>query len=177
MNLVLCGMPGCGKTYLGSLVAHAWRCSFIDTDRQIEEVYEMLHGRRLSCREIRLQEGDSLFRSLESEVVHSLAEVQDSVIALGGGALRCNASIDLLKKRGRLLYLQAAPETLLARLKARQPLPSFLDPNAIEESFAELCSKRIPIFASCCDLILDVEGCDGDALIKSICSWRNGDGQ
>lgn len=157
MNVILCGMPGSGKSYLGALVAEKMGRIFVDTDTLVMAEYCKRHQRQVSCREIRVEGGDELFRVLESEIILSLEGVQEMVIATGGGVLLSKNNIPMLKSLGTLFYLKASPKLLLERLKNRKYLPSFLNPKDIEGSFTALMEQRLHKYEQYCDFCIDVE--------------------
>lgn len=135
MNVLLCGLPGCGKTYFGRLAALQFNGSFIDTDQLIETKFQS------SCRNIVLHRGEPYFRSIEREVLLSLKEVNSTVIALGGGALCLEENIPFLRALGWIIYLKSS--------RLRKPLPPHL-----QEKTAKL---RIPIYEQACHQVVDVE--------------------
>ena len=141
MNVILCGMPGSGKSHLGKKAAQELNCHFIDTDRIIEQ-----RG-HTSCAEIVLKNGESYFRELERRVICELEGVQNTVIALGGGALSSKEIIYFLRKLGILIYLIVPLSAL------KKPLPSFLKDRTYEEVFEE----RHLIYKQACHLSGDRE--------------------
>lgn len=72
MNIILCGLPGCGKSTLGKKIAPLYQFDFIDTDLSIEELYKAKTGREFLVREIYKKEGVRFFRQLEKQVIASL---------------------------------------------------------------------------------------------------------
>ncbi len=150
MNIILCGMPGSGKSYFGAIAAEQLNLPFIDTDLLVVSHYSTSYYKQASCREIRLKEGESFFRHLESQVIKGLQAIQSSVIAVGGGALCANENVEILKNLGEMIYLKVAPHILLKRLMSRNPLPSYLDPANIEDSFEALLEQRTPLYEQHC---------------------------
>jgi shikimate kinase len=152
LNIIFCGLPSSGKTSLGALLAKQLQWSFIDTDRLIEA----LHPEPLSCREIYLKIGEEGFRALEKRAIASLIGSYHSVIATGGGALLDPENRRILKSLGRMIYLQASPQTLLERLKSRK-LPATLDSQNLIRSWENLCQQRLPLYEQTCDLTLNTD--------------------
>ena len=142
MNIVLFGIKGSGKTTIGKLLAKKLGKAFIDTDRLIEEVYQVNRQKKMSCRQIYEEVGPVTFRALEYEVVQSLQDVQKSVIAVGGGVMLLHENVEALKKRSHLVYLVFDREPLKKRVLAKDPLPAFLDPNSPEASFDKMYDER-----------------------------------
>ena len=142
MNVILFGMKGCGKTTFGRKLAKKLNRAFIDTDLLIEDFYELNRGKKLTSHQIYEEIGPAGFRFLESEVIQSLQDVQNSVVAVGGGAMMQIDNVEALKKTGLLIYLILDKETLKKRSLEGAELPAYLDPKDPERSFELLYSQR-----------------------------------
>lgn len=175
MTLVLCGLPGCGKTTVGTLIAALQNRPFGDTDRLLESHYEKAMGKKLSCREILLNEGESFFRQLEHAILVKLTEEQvkePMVLATGGGILSTSRNVDLLRSMGTLIYLRERSDVLLGRI-LRNGVPSYLDSKAIAPSFAALVNQRTPIYEAACHISVDTTGLSPDAVASKIIEMVN----
>ncbi|HEV8051304.1 MAG TPA: shikimate kinase, partial [Parachlamydiaceae bacterium] len=106
-------------------------------------------------REITLKEGESFFRKLENEAVKSLADVKNSLIAIGGGTLCLPENIELLRNLGWLVYLKTPSELLLERLMNRSKLPSYIEPENAGHSFKQLLNQRLPLYEQNCHYCID----------------------
>ena len=106
-NIVLIGMPGCGKTTIGKAVAEELNMSFIDTDDEI--VKEA--GKDIP--RIFDETGEDGFRELESKIIYRISAVQGAVIATGGGAILRQRNIDLLKENGIIVFIDRPLEKLV----------------------------------------------------------------
>lgn len=111
-NIVLVGMMGAGKTYIGGklakLLAHF---SYVDTDIEIEK------NTNLSIPEIFEQHSEAYFRKLESETIKEFSKNRNQIISVGGGAFKNVKNIDALKENGLIFYLKAPAEELFERIK------------------------------------------------------------
>lgn len=140
-NIVLIGMPGCGKTTIGKELAMALNMEFIDTDEQIVEK----DGRPIP--QIFSESGESYFRDLETQVILETAKRQNCVIATGGGAVLRKINADMLKENGRVYFLDAPLEALLPT--DDRPLSSNradLERRYTEryDIYCSTCHRRIP---------------------------------
>ena len=136
-NIVLIGMPGCGKTTVGSALTKQLGRKLIDTDTMITEATGMTPS------EIFGQEGESGFRCLESEAVRKASAETGCIIATGGGAVLRRENVDALRKNGRLYYLDRGLESLIPT----PDRPTASSAEAIRKRYEE----RHGIYESCAD--------------------------
>ena len=144
-NLILFGYKGSGKTHCGYLLAQDLRSNFIDTDQWVEGLYEKEFHEKLNCRQISLKIREEGFRKLEERVIDSIEGVNNSVIAVGGGAVLNSENCLKLRKLGKLVYLEVDKVTIKQRI-FNNGIPSFLDPNDPEKSFEEMYDERKSIY-------------------------------
>lgn len=165
MNIILYGYQGAGKTHFGSLLAKKLNLNFIDTDSLVASLYETATGKKISVREIFQSVGESSFRGMEQEAVHSLQNVTHSVIAAGGGIVLSRHNIDALQKLGPLVFLDVEKEILLKRMQEKE-IPAFVDPMNPEESFARIYEHRRTLYESipCSKVVIDGQKKDEDVL-------------
>lgn len=168
MNIVLFGIKGCGKTTFGRMLAKERGCAFIDTDLLIEEIYQINRQKKLTCRQIYEEVGPITFRSLEYEVVQSLQDVRNSVIAVGGGAMLLYENIEALQKNSHLIYLYFERERLKNRVLSQDPLPAFINPNDPEASFDKMYDEREDFYQKVGAEKVDVTEMEDSAVIKRI---------
>jgi shikimate dehydrogenase len=105
-NIVLIGMPGCGKSTIGKIIAEITGRSFIDTDTVIGE----LTGKHPA--EIIRESGEDAFRDIETQAVREISKRSGIVIATGGGIVKRSENIPLLRQNGRIIYLNCPTDEL-----------------------------------------------------------------
>lgn len=167
MTLVLFGFKGCGKTHYGKLIATQLHLPFIDTDHLIEQLYPPL-----SCRQIVLEKGASFFRQLEKKAIQSLKNIENAIIAVGGGAVLDPDNVSHLKHLGKLLYLKIDKETLKKRMLSA-PLPSFIDPENPEESFENMYYDRKKKYEAIDARVIDLQGKMEQDIVEAIIKEKN----
>ena len=99
-NIVLIGMPGCGKSTIGTLLAEKLGRTLADADEKIIA----LAGK--SIPEIFAQEGESVFRNWETQALTELGKQSGLVIATGGGCVTQKRNYPLLHQNGYLVWLE-----------------------------------------------------------------------
>jgi shikimate kinase len=117
MSIVLIGYRGCGKTSIGRKLADRLWQPFVDTD----DVVVKKAGKGI--KDIFEQDGEERFRQIEAEAVKEVAQLQEHVIALGGGGATRPENVKVLRDAGhKLIYLRCEPDELFKRIQA--------DPNS-----------------------------------------------
>jgi len=170
MNLILCGLPRSGKSRVGELLAKELDRPFIDSDSLIETAYMQATGEQLACAEIYRMEGERAFRYLEKKVILSLKGAEESIIAVGGGALADRENRDLLKALGKLLYLKVDTGAVLERI-LEEKIPAFCQS---EEQFRKLAESRIPQYEEAADFAIACGSASPEELALKIRELVNG---
>jgi shikimate kinase len=131
MRLFLCGFMGAGKTKVGKLVAAKVGWPFVDLDQEIER----REGKKVA--EIFAEEGESRFRQLETAALAATAELENGVIALGGGAFAELENREIVGRLGRSLWLDVEFPLILRRMtpEHRQKRPLFRDESAARDLY------------------------------------------
>lgn len=105
-NIILIGMPGCGKSSIGEALAELVGKSFSDSDIKIIEKT----GR--SAEDIICSEGEAYFRTIETEIAGTEGSRTGCVIATGGGIVTRAENLDLLRQNGRVVYIKRSLDKL-----------------------------------------------------------------
>lgn len=140
-NLILVGMPGSGKTTVGSLLAASLGRPFYDADGEIEK--------KLGCSipAFFAQRGEAAFRAVETEVLAELGKRSGCVIATGGGCVTRGENYDLLHQNGEIIWLR----------RSLTELPVEGRPVSQSRSLPELYREREPAYRRFADLCVENE--------------------
>jgi len=107
-----------GKSTFGRRLADAKGMDFLDLDRAFEARYHYTVPRFFE------QFGESAFRQLETQLLHSTASLDNTVIATGGGTPCHSDNMDFILEHGTAIYLQMPLDAIVARaLRSRNPRP------------------------------------------------------
>ena len=146
-NLILIGMPGCGKSTVGVVLAKAANLDFIDSDLVIQKQM----GAKLST--LIEVHGDAGFRDIENRINAAL-DVTDSIIATGGSVIYGEDAMRHLKDIGTVIYLKLSYEAIedrLGDLHARGV--------TIKDGWTlrDLYNERCPMYEQWADITVDCE--------------------
>lgn len=153
VNLVLIGMPMCGKTLFSKLLAEKLNKIYVDIDTEIAEKAGM------EIAEIFAKNGQSEFRKLEKEVIFEISKEHSQAISTGGGAILDENNISYLKQNGIMIFLDVSLDILKERNPKDRPLLTNID------SLDILFLERHHLYTKYADIIIKK---DGLALNKAI---------
>lgn len=144
-NMIIIGMPGCGKSTVGRLIAEEMGKTFVDTDAEIEKIAKK------SIPRIFAEDGERVFRDLEHRVLAELGKQSGLVIATGGGCVTQERNEPLLHQNGTIFWLQRDTDKLPTE---GRPLSHHLD---------ELYRLRRPMYDYFADAWVDNNDLPEDA--------------
>lgn len=148
MNIVLIGMPGCGKSTVGVVLAKNLAMDFIDSDLLIQRSLNM----RLAA--IIDQYGDDGFREIENRV-NSEIQAENSVIATGGSVVYGEEAMAHLKEIGTVIYLKLSYERVEDRLGNLHARGVSMKPG---QTLRDLYDERCPLYERWADMTIECDG-------------------
>lgn len=163
-NIVLIGMPGCGKSTVGVVLAKALGYHFLDSDLLIQA-----REGKLLC-EIIDERGREGFNRLEEEVNASI-ETERTVIATGGSVIYGPRAMEHLKSIGDVIYIRLSLKSIARRLGDLTERGVSLGEN---QTLEDLYRERIPLYEKYADITLDAEHMDVRRLVNRIVRMRRG---
>ena len=141
-SIALIGMPGCGKTTVGKLLANKLSLHFIDMDNLIEETYQTTIKDLFSVSE-------EHFRDRESEICQTLSSKENVVISTGGGVVKRENNITLLKKNCVVIFIDRDVDDILSDVDfSSRPLLV----NNHKENLLRLRDERYELYKNYCDI-------------------------
>lgn len=138
-RVILIGFMGAGKTTLGKKIANLMGIPFIDSDQEIEDHYQKSIG------DIFTENGESFFRTIETEYIEALDLRDEFVLATGGGMPCFGKNMELLNSIGTTFYLSQSPKELTHRLcnsKTSRPLIAELSEAELFPFIEDRLSQR-----------------------------------
>ncbi|HAQ40318.1 MAG TPA: shikimate kinase [Clostridiales bacterium] len=151
-NIVIIGMPGSGKTTVGSLVSKKLEMKFIDMDEYIARKENKSIPAMFAISE-------EYFRNAETECAKEVSKESSTVISTGGGVIKRKENMDYLKQNSVIVFLNRPIEKIIADIDTEtRPL--------LKESISNihmLYSERIYLYKKYCHIEILNNKTAGDA--------------
>ena len=155
-NIILVGMPGCGKTTIGKLLAEALGKTFLDADEELVKTYGM------EIPAIFASEGEAGFREKETAILEKLGKGAGQVISTGGGCVTRQENYPLLHQNGTVFWLRRDPRLLPTD---GRPLSQSTKPT-------EMYRVRKPLYEAFSDQIIDNLSTPEAAAAEILAKWE-----
>ena len=159
MSITLIGMPSCGKSTLGVLLAKRMGYRFIDSDLLIQET----EGRLLH--EIISECGNEGFLDVEERVNASITD-KKAVIATGGSVIYGESAMKNLKSLGKVVYLKVPYDEMCRRLGDYSHRGVVIKKGS---TLADMYAEREPLYEKYADLTVDVCNAQLSDSLEKIC--------
>ena len=157
-NIVLIGMPGCGKSVIGYELSKKLSMEFIDIDANIEKNENMTIS---SMFEI----GEEYFRKIESKYIEKLSDINSTVISTGGGVVKNECNMLLLKSNSVIIYINRKTEDIIKDIDtSNRPLL-----KNKKDRLYELYNERHTLYQKYCDTEV-LNNNDIESIVEKICS-------
>ena len=146
-NVILIGMPGCGKSTVGVVLAKILGYRFLDSDLVIQESENRL------LHDIIEQEGIDGFEEIENRV-NATISVKRSVIATGGSVVYGRQAMEHLKEIGTVVYIKLPYDEINHRLGNLEQRGVAIRKN---QTLKDLYNERVPLYEKYADIIINEE--------------------
>ena len=159
MSIILIGMPSCGKSTLGVLLAKRLGYRFIDSDLLIQETEgKLLHEIISEC-------GNEGFLDVEERVNASITD-EKAVIATGGSVIYGESAMKNLKSLGKVVYLKVPYDEMCRRLGDYSHRGVVIKKGS---TLADMYAEREPLYEKYADLTVDVCNAQLSDSLEKIC--------
>ena len=168
MNVILCGMMGCGKTTVSLVLSKLLGWERVDTD-------ECIVSRYGNISDIFEKQGEGYFREVETQITAELAQKDNLVISTGGGLVLKEKNVQLLQEKGVIVYLRASIPTLVKRLSGDKDRPLLQGEEGLENRLSSLLKTREPIYAQVADCTVATDGKTPEEIAEEILGHVRGE--
>ena len=154
-------MIGSGKTTIGRQLAQVLDRDFYDLDQEMDRVLGY------SFHQLVEEEGWLPFRELEYSICKRFADLDNSIICLGGGTVRYEWNMDAIRGSGRVILLTASLEELIKRVElADRPRVNF--GTSVEEDIRMIWEKSGEKYYDAADIVYATDQKDIDEEIRDL---------
>ena len=158
-NIVLIGMPGCGKSTVGVILAKTLGIGFVDTDLIIQQRENRLLQNIIDT------DGIDHFLNCEADAVKSL-DCNNCVVATGGSVVYREDAILHLKKNGKIIFLDVPLDEIKRRLNNINTRGIAAKKN---KSIEDIYNERIALYNKYADVIIKTDGESVEKTVEKIC--------
>lgn len=142
-NIVLIGMPASGKSTAGKLLSKKIGYEYYDADRYLER------KERMKISKIFAEKGEEYFRNLETKYLKKLSKKYRIIISTGGGAVKRQENIEILKKTGVVVFINRKVEDIAKENHEHRPLLQDIG------NISRLYDERIELYKKYADVTVD----------------------
>jgi len=158
-RIFLIGFMGSGKSTIGHLLQELLETEFVDTDQFVESQA----GQSIS--DIFAASGETHFRTLETKALQAVTE---GIVSTGGGIIERQENIQIMKERGKVVYLAASYEEICRRLEGDETRPLWKRDAAAKK---KLFHQRQEIYEQAADWTIYTDDKTADAIALTIASY------
>lgn len=153
-SIILVGMPSCGKSTIGSLLADRLARSFFDADTEFEKMHGITPATAINTL------GEPKFREMESATLAELGKMSGAIIATGGGAVTREKNYPSLHQNGIIVYLKRDLDKLSTEGR----------PLSQKNGLAELFEKRKAAYERFADITIENSGTPEETAVNLLCA-------
>lgn len=154
-SIALIGMPGCGKSTIGAILAKKLSKAFVDIDLEIEKIIGT------SIPEFFASKGEAEFRKIETATLDEYSRQSGIIIATGGGVIKNPKNLPVLKQNSLIVMIKRPVSSLATEGR----------PISLSTNLEQLAKERLPIYESWKDICVDTENSCPDAIADEIIQY------
>ena len=151
-NIVLIGMPGCGKSTIGAALSEALGKPLFDSDHEICQLTDK------NIPQLFREDGETAFREAESQVLADLGKRSGIILATGGGCVTVPENRSYLRQNGTVIWIQ----------RELEKLPTHGRPLSLTSSLSEMYKNRAPLYELFSDIIVSNDASVDDTVSSII---------
>ena len=157
-NIYLIGFMGSGKSSAAGYLHRTQNMPLYEMDEMI------VRKENMAIPEIFASKGEAYFRDLETEVLKEAAAEDSAVVSCGGGVVLRDLNVEIMKKSGKIILLEASPETILNRVASNHNRP-LLEGKKNVKDIQKMMDERRTAYETAADIHIKTDG----KSVKQIC--------
>lgn len=160
-NIFLIGFMGCGKSTVAMYLSKQYHMGILEMDQMIVEQEGM------SIAQIFDKYGETYFRDLETKLLKGIEPEKNQVVSCGGGVVLRTENVEIMQKTGKIVLLNARPETILERVKNDHNRP-LLEGNQNIAFIENMMAQRRVHYEQAADFIIATDEKSVDKICAEI---------
>lgn len=161
MNIYLIGFMGVGKSTVARQLSRRLQLPLTDTDEAMVSSYGC------SVPEMFARWGEEGFRLRETKMLREISQGPSSVVSCGGGIALRQENVACMRENGRVIFLTASPQTILARVLHDENRPLLQGKKTIAD-ISDLMEGRLPYYERAADSRIATDNRDISAICDEI---------
>ena len=154
-KIVMIGMPGCGKSTLGEIFAKEINYNFCDMDNYIESISQETIPHLF-------EKGEDYFREWETKACKEMSKLKRSVIACGGGVVKKDINMEILKKECLIIFIDRPVEIIVEDVNVKtRPLLK----EGVHKVY-DLYNERYNLYMKAADIRIENRGTIDEIILK-----------
>ncbi|MCR4831007.1 MAG: shikimate kinase [Pseudobutyrivibrio sp.] len=149
-NIFLIGFMGTGKSTIAKGLSAAYHLKVVEMDELIEKRQGM------SISDIFAKKGEEYFRKLETELLKEIQHEKNVVVSCGGGTPLRSENVNAMKENGKVVLLNATPESIFERVKNNHNRP-LLENNKNVDYIKDMLAGRKDKYFAAADIIIETD--------------------
>ncbi|MBP5164448.1 MAG: shikimate kinase [Lachnospiraceae bacterium] len=160
-NIYLTGFMGTGKSTVAEALSDITGLPCYDMDKLLTERFEM------PISAVFEEKGEEYFRREEKDLLRSLSENTSVIVSCGGGIVKDEENIAIMKASGAVFLLTASPETLFERLKGDVSRPLLKGRLSID-GIRDMLAERAKMYEKAASQVIETDGLSPAEIAKRI---------
>ena len=163
MKIILIGIMGVGKTTIGKELSNILNLKFIDMDEEIEK------DEKTTISNIFDKYGEDKFREIEANLLNKLILEDNIIISTGGGIIKKQENINLLKSQDNVIFLNGSIETIVSHLYNEiNNRPLLKNSTNLKETIKNLLNERYEKYKESSKIEISVDNKNIDEVVSQI---------
>lgn len=160
-HIYLIGFMGAGKSTVAKALSKMTGLPVVEMDE------ELVRRAGMSINDIFASMGEAAFRQMESALLSETAGGGPVIVSCGGGLVKDENNVNIMRADGTIIFLTATPETILSRVEGDHSRPLLEGKHDIT-SISAMIAERAPLYEKAADIRIAVDGLTPEAIADEV---------